>query len=303
MTLQQLRYAIEIEKCGSLSKAAKKLFVSQPNLSNSMKDLETEFGITIFKRNNRGVQITEKGATFLIYARSVLNQCEKMKTISEDNSSSSFRLIAQNYSPIMESFIKFVKLNSDNEKIKFELTNERGIEVIDKVYKQEADLGVLLIMQSSRDEFITHLNDRNLSYTSLGKLGFYVKVRSGHPALEHKETIFHELYKYPYVHYKESMYIHQTDVYNSDYIQFINFDKEIHVFDRSVKCKIVSETNAYSIGCKMHSHLSEIFNWVLIPIPDVYTEIGYFHKKSIPMGVESLKYIELLKEELRGLVL
>jgi len=303
MTLQQLRYAIEIEKCGSLSKAAKKLFVSQPNLSNSMKDLEVEFGITIFKRNNRGVQITEKGATFLIYARSVLKQCEEMKTISEDNSSSSFRLIAQNYSPIMESFIKFVKLNSDNEKIKYELTNERGFEVIDKVYKQEADLGVLLIMQNSRDEFITHLEDRNLSYTSLGKLGFFVKVRSGHPILEHKETIFRELHKYPYIHYKESMYIHQTDVYSYDYLEFININKEICVFDRNVKCKIVSETNAYSIGCKMHPHLSKTFDWVLIPIPDIYTEIGYFHKKSIPMGVESQKYIELLKEELRELIL
>ncbi len=303
MTLQQLRYAIEIEKSGSLSKAAKKLFVSQPNLSNSMKDLETEFGFTIFKRSNRGVQITEKGATFLIYARSVLNQCEEMKNISEDTSSSSFRLIAQNYSPIMEAFIKFVKLNSDGEKIKYELTNERGIEVIDKVYKQEADLGVLLIMQDTRDELITHLEDRNLNYTSLGKLGFFVKVRSGHPILEHKETIFRELYKYPYVHYNESMYIQQTDVYKNDYLEFINSNKEINVFDRNVRCKIVSETNAFSIGCKMDPHLSKSFDWKLIPIPDVYTELGYFHKKSIPISVESQKYIELLKEELRGLIL
>ena len=74
MKLQQLRYAIEIEKCGSLSKAAKRLFVSQPNLSNAIKDLEIELGISIFKRNNRGVQVTEKGATFLNYARSVLAQ-------------------------------------------------------------------------------------------------------------------------------------------------------------------------------------------------------------------------------------
>lgn len=303
MTLQQLKYAIEIEKCGSLSKAAKKLFVSQPNLSNSIKDLETEFGITIFTRNNRGVQITEKGSTFLIYARSVLNQCEEMKSISEDTSSSSFRLTAVNYSPIMESFIKFVKLNSDAEKVKFELSNALGIEVIDKVYKQEADLGVLLIMDSRRDDYIEHLNDRNLSYTPLGKLAFYVKIRQGHPALEHEDTFFHELHKYPYIHYRESMYIQQADVYTTDDMSFINFDKEIFVFDRDAKRKIVSQTNAYGIGCKMHPHLSKSFNWVLIPIPGVYTEIGYFHSRNRPLGLESQAYLEILKEELKGLIL
>lgn len=303
MTLQQLRYAIEIEKCGSLSKAAKKLFVSQPNLSNAIKDLETEVGITLFKRNNRGVQVTEKGTTFLTYARSVLHQCEEMKHISTDTNVSSFKLIAQNYSPIMESFVKYVKSNANVEKMNYELINAQGFEVVDKVYKQEADLGIFLIMEKKLGNFIDHLKDRNLSYTSLGKLPFYVSVRQGHPILEHKDSLFHELHKYPFVHYRESIYDQMGDAFVSEAFEFINYDKEIFVFDRIVKCKIVNETDAYGIGCKLHPDFSKYFDWALIPIPDVYGNIGYIHSTNRPMSMESQTYIDILKEELKVLVL
>ncbi|PAB59613.1 LysR family transcriptional regulator [Anaeromicrobium sediminis] len=303
MTLQQLRYAIEIEKWGSLSKAAKKLFVSQPNLSTSIKDLETEMGITIFKRNNRGIQVTEKGQTFLLYAQSILNQCEEMKHFSTNTNSSSFRLIAQNYSPVMESFIKYVKLNSNNENFNFELINAQGFEVIDKVYKQEADLGIFIIVERKLENFIDHLKDRNLTYVSLGKLSFYVNVRQGHPILKHKDSLFYELHKYPFVHYKESIYNQYGDIFDTEEFNFINFDKEISVFDRDVKCKIVNETDAYGIGCKLHPNFSKNFNWVLIPIPDIYVEIGHIHSSTRPMSIESQTYINILKEELNGLIL
>jgi DNA-binding transcriptional LysR family regulator len=78
MKLQQLIYVVEIEKYKSMSKAAKKLFVSQPNLSSSIKNLENEIGITIFERNNRGVQVSQQGIEFLSYARGILSQCEKI---------------------------------------------------------------------------------------------------------------------------------------------------------------------------------------------------------------------------------
>lgn len=302
MKLQQLRYAIEIEKWGSLSKAAKKLFISQPNLSTAIKDLETEFGITIFKRNNRGVQVTEKGQALLIYARSILNQCEEMKHISTDTSSSSFKLIAQNYSPIMESFVKYVKLNSNKQKLNFELINAQGFEIIDKVYKQEADLGIVIIMEKKLENFIDYLKDRSLSYTSLGKLSFYVNVRQGHPILQHKDSIFYELHKYPFVHFRENILNPNRDGFYTEEFNFINFDKEIFVFDRDVKCKIVNETDAYGVGCKLHPNFSKYFDWVLIPIPDVYAEIGYIHGANRTMSIECQTYINILKKELNGLI-
>lgn len=72
MTLQQLRFALEVANKGSMNEAAKSLYISQPSLSNAIKDLEKEIKITIFIRTNRGVTISNEGAEFLGYARQVL---------------------------------------------------------------------------------------------------------------------------------------------------------------------------------------------------------------------------------------
>ena len=74
MTLQQLKYALAIADCGSMNEAAKQLFISQPSLSETMKELEAEIGIEIFLRSNRGISLTPEGEEFLGYARQVTEQ-------------------------------------------------------------------------------------------------------------------------------------------------------------------------------------------------------------------------------------
>ena len=71
MNLLHLKYAVEIEKTGSITKAANNLFMGQPNLSKAIKELENEIGITIFRRTTKGVAPTEKGGEFLGYAKAV----------------------------------------------------------------------------------------------------------------------------------------------------------------------------------------------------------------------------------------
>ena len=74
MTLQQLKYALTIADCGSMNEAAKTLFLSQPSLSETIRELETEIGFDLFVRSNRGILVTPEGEEFLGYARQVLEQ-------------------------------------------------------------------------------------------------------------------------------------------------------------------------------------------------------------------------------------
>ena len=74
MTLQQLRYVITIAKYNSMNKAAKELFVSQPNMSETVRSLEEELNIKIFNRSNKGIVMTPEGEEFLSYARQVVDQ-------------------------------------------------------------------------------------------------------------------------------------------------------------------------------------------------------------------------------------
>ncbi|RSL28673.1 LysR family transcriptional regulator, partial [Salibacterium salarium] len=79
MTLQQLRYVIEVAKQRSISKAAYQLFISQPSLSNAIRELENELGIAIFSRTNKGIVITSEGSEFLGYARQVMEQTDLLE--------------------------------------------------------------------------------------------------------------------------------------------------------------------------------------------------------------------------------
>ena len=74
MTLSQLRYAITVADSRSMNQAAQKLFISQPSLSAAIRELEDEVGIEIFRRTNRGIQVTPDGEEFVGYARQVVEQ-------------------------------------------------------------------------------------------------------------------------------------------------------------------------------------------------------------------------------------
>lgn len=82
MNTQHFRYAVEVERTGSISQAAENLYISQPTISKVIKELEDTLGITIFQRTPRGTVATEKGAQFLAYAREALAQVDKMERLS-----------------------------------------------------------------------------------------------------------------------------------------------------------------------------------------------------------------------------
>ena len=81
MNITHMKYAYEVAKVGSLSKAAEKLFVAVPNLSRSIKELEADLGITIFDRSVKGMRLTPDGEEFVQYARRILRQIGEMEQL------------------------------------------------------------------------------------------------------------------------------------------------------------------------------------------------------------------------------
>ena len=110
MTLQQLQQIVTIADSGSMNEAAKKLFVSQPNLSAVVKDVEEEIGITIFLRSNRGIVITAEGEEFIGYARQVLQQYELLENRYVGQAvKKKFSVSMQHYSFAVKAFVETVK--------------------------------------------------------------------------------------------------------------------------------------------------------------------------------------------------
>mgnify|MGYP001317665848 CR=1 FL=1 len=111
MTLQQLKYVIEVANRGSMNEAAKRLFISQPSLSNAIRELENELGISIFERTNKGIVLSKDGAEFLGYARQVIEQAELLegRYLNAKPSPQHFSVSTQHYAFAVNAFVRLVQ--------------------------------------------------------------------------------------------------------------------------------------------------------------------------------------------------
>ena len=107
MTLQQLRYIVTVAETGNITEAAKRLFISQPSLTNAIRELEGEMQITLFNRTNKGVAITNEGDVFLTYARQVLDQVGLLeeKYLNSKEQRPRFSVSCQHYSFAVNAFV------------------------------------------------------------------------------------------------------------------------------------------------------------------------------------------------------
>src|SRR4029453_13758301 len=81
--LRHFRYAIAVADTLHFGKAAKRLHISQPPLSQQIRQLEEELGIQLFERTNRNVQLTKPGEMFIQEARKVAAQAEHATRVAE----------------------------------------------------------------------------------------------------------------------------------------------------------------------------------------------------------------------------
>ena len=134
MTLTQLRYVLAVADTHSMNEAARTLFIAQPSLSQAVKDLEEEIGITLFNRSNRGVRITPEGEEFLGYARQVVEQYRLVegRYIEKRNSKKRFSVSMQHYTFAVQAFIETIKQYGMND-YEFEIYEEKTYRVIENV--------------------------------------------------------------------------------------------------------------------------------------------------------------------------
>lgn len=111
MTLQQLKYVVTVARTGSMSEASKELFISQPGLTTSIRELETEMGIKIFTRTNKGVVTSNEGERFLGYARQVLEQASLLEGVYKSGTKikQQFCVSTQHYSFAVNAFVDLIR--------------------------------------------------------------------------------------------------------------------------------------------------------------------------------------------------
>ena len=168
MRIQQLHYIIKIVETGSMNEASKQLFITQPSLSNAVRDLEKEMGIDIFIRNPKGITLTKDGMEFLSYARQVVEQTQLLEERYKNPVANRelFSVSSQHYAFVVEAFVSLLK-KSDMEKYELFLRETRTWEIIDDVKNFRSEIGVLFLNGYNRDVLSKMLDDSHLKATHL----------------------------------------------------------------------------------------------------------------------------------------
>ena len=165
MTLAQLRYVITVAQLGTLSSAAKRLYISQPSLTSAIKELEKELGIIIFIRTNKGVVLSRQGEEFLGYARQVIEQTNLIeeKYLQDHNVKHEFCVSTQHYSFAVEAFVSLIKEYGGRE-YDFRIRETQTYEIIEDVAKLKSEVGILYLNSFKSSKVTFFLEASGLSF-------------------------------------------------------------------------------------------------------------------------------------------
>ena len=192
MDIQHLKYALEIERHRSISKAAEKLYVSQPFLSKAIKELETDIGATIFNRTSRGVVPTKLGEEFLIRARDILADVEALENRFRNNSSESVRsaISVPIACYISHAFVDFVRELEKGQDMKIDYRETNTMSTIHHVAARDCNIGIARVQTAFEDYYLRYMESKDLEAEEIWKFNYHLVMSKASPlaAKEHIST-------------------------------------------------------------------------------------------------------------------
>lgn len=202
MNLQQCRYVAEIAKAGSFSEAAKRLYVTQPSLSQAIRELETELDAELFLRSKAGAQLTEAGRDFLVYAKQILAQTEQLQRHFQKGMTHDFTVLSQHYDFLSTPFLQVV---ADFKKVclNFQLVETTTRQILNGLQEFEGDVGIMYLDDNNRKILERRFQQDGFSFEILGNFPTQIFLRKDHPLAAQKQVTRQQLAAYPQVRFRQ----------------------------------------------------------------------------------------------------
>ena len=255
LNILHLKYAVEVAKTGSLNKAAEKLFMAPPNLSRSIKELETDLGITIFERSQKGVTLTPEGEEFIGYAKSLLKQIDHIEGLYKDTASKKqrFSISVPRASYISDALVEFSnELGQEPVEIFYKETNSQR--TINNILNHDYKLGIIRYAENYDKFFKTMLEEKGLAYEMVTEFSYKLVMSAECPLAKKENITFDDLTDYieiahadPYVPSLPLAKVVKEELPD-------NIERRIFIFERASQNDLLSRNK-------------ETFMWVS-PIPE-----------------------------------
>lgn len=296
MTIQQLKYIITVAETGSITEAAKKLYISQPSLSNAIKDIEKETKLTVFHRSRQGIALTKEGLEFLGYARSVVQQMELLENrfVSNEPAKLRFGVSTQHYTFTSNAFVEMVE-RFGQERYEFILNETQTIQIMEDVKNRFSDLGILFISNGNKAIIRKELEDRRLQFFELFTAKPHVFLSADHPLAERKSVTLSLLRDYPRLNFIQGSY--ESSYFSEELFSDVESDRIIRVSDRGAIVNLMIGMNAYTISSGIFPRYLQGDAIVSVPLSEKEEmHIGYIineHQELSPLAED---YIHALRQ-------
>lgn len=296
MTLQQLRYLIEVAEKGSITEAAKNLYISQPSLSGAIKEIEKESKITIFNRCRAGVALTKEGMEFLGYARQVVQQMELLesKYINDQPVKQRFCVSTQHYTFTTNAFVELVQ-QFGQEQFEFILNETQTHQIIEDVRNRFSDLGILYLSNSNENVLRKVFEENNVKFYELFTATPHIFISKNHPLAKSASITLKDLRQYPRLSFVQGTY--ESSNFSEELFSNEPVEKSIKVSDRAAIVNLMIGLNGYTISSGIFPKYLQGDSIVSLPLDeDEIMRIGYILNNDKELSELGKIYVEALKE-------
>ena len=299
-----MSYIIEVEKCGSINRAAQCLFISQAALSSAIAEAEKELGITIFHRSNRGVSLTDDGRSLIAMITPLVEGNRKIsRYYSEQNAENRVRLsiASQRYPFCAKAFVEFLHLLNE-PRLDVSLKEMEMSSVISEVSTRQSDLGILFVSNMTEHFIRRILDEKHLEFFELSTVRPRVFMRKEHPLAGKSSVHLEQLYDYPYAMFTQSEsnmnYAEEAVVGTAS-----DFNRVVYVNDRATIYNIMAHTDAVSTGSGVLPDGYGDDRLVTVPLADADNEmrLGYIHLRGLPLNELEQSFVNILRRILEDI--
>ena len=300
MTLQQLKYILMVAEEGSITEAAKKLFLSQPSLSNAIKEVEKEAGISIFSRSRTGATLTKDGMEFLGYARQVIQQMELLEDryITELPPKIKFGVSAHHYTFTENAFVELVK-RFGQERYEFYYSETGTHQILENVKNRVCEIGIIYLSEENEMVLRKILEEFHLVYKELFAARPHVFLQKDHPLAKQKKVSLKELEPYPRLNFVQDAY--ESVYYAEELFSSLQSEKEIRLNDRGAIVNFMLGLDAYTISSGIFPRYLNGDNIVAIPLAENgWIRIGYVVNEKQELSELGKIYLEEIRKYAPG---
>ena len=294
MNIQQLRYVVAIANSGTFREAAEKMYVSQPSLSISVRDLEKELGFKIFRRTSSGTFLTRRGMEFYEKAQELVKGFDVFQNqyANPEEEKDEFSIASQHYDFLPPTITAFSQQYPDYKN--FRIFESTTVQILDEVAQGHSEIGIIYLNNQNQKGIMQRVEKLGLEVIELIPLQTHIYLREGHPLAKKKELVMEDLVDLPTVRFTQEKdeYLY----YSENFVDTSASSQMFNVTDRATLNGILERTNAYATGSGFLD--SDSVNGItVIPLNDnLNNRMVYVKREEVDLSQAGTLFVEVMQE-------